>query len=105
VVNSSLLLFIKNNLQCLAAIFLGAETLANNLNGEHEIGEDGVVDGGKCSRTRSLLSEGCARSVGSLWARENSARCEDEDVAVGKLLLELTGETGDCMLARQFNVE
>ena len=92
-VNSVLLLLVKNNLQCLATIFLGAETLANNLNWVDEVGEDGVVNGGECSGTRSLLGEGCSGTVGSLWPWENSAGREDEDVTVGELLLELTGET------------
>lgn len=67
VINTSLLLLVKNNLQSLASIFLGAETLADNLNWENEIGEDGIVDGGECSGTRSLLGEGCSGSIGSLW--------------------------------------
>ena|SRR6266487_2086037 len=49
VINATLLLLIENNLQDLAAIFLGAETLADDLNGEDEVGEDGVVDGCQCS--------------------------------------------------------
>jgi hypothetical protein len=49
VVNASLLLLIENNLQDLGAIFLGAETLADDLNGVHEVSEDGIVDGGECS--------------------------------------------------------
>ncbi len=48
-INATLLLLIENNLQDLAAIFLGAETLADDLNGEDEVGEDGVVDGCQCS--------------------------------------------------------
>jgi hypothetical protein len=49
VINSSLLLLIENNLQNLATVLLGSETLANNLNGVDEIGKDGVVDCGECS--------------------------------------------------------
>ena len=92
-INASLLLLIENDLQQLGAIFLGAETLADNLNRVHEIRENGVVDGGQCSRTGSLLCLASAGAVGTLGAGENAARGEDEDVAVGELLLELTGET------------
>jgi hypothetical protein len=93
VVNTSLLLLIENNLQDLAAIFLGAETLADDLDGVDEVGEDGVVNGGQCSGTGTLLSERCAAAVGALGAGEDTAGGEDQDVAVGELLLELTGET------------
>jgi len=93
VINTSLLLLIEDDLQDLAAIFLGAETLANDLNGVDEVGEDSVVDGGKCSGTGSLLSLRSTGAVGALWAGENAARGEEEDVAVGELLLELTRET------------
>jgi hypothetical protein len=92
VVNTSLLLLIENNLKDLASILLGAKTLANNLNWVDEIGQDGVVDSGQCSGTRTLLSLGSARAVGALWAWQDTARREDQDMAVGELLLKLTGE-------------
>ena len=101
VVNASLLLLIENDLQQLSSVFLGAETLADNLNGIDEVGENGIVDSGQCSGTGSLLSLAGARAVGSLGAGEDTACCEDEDVAVGELLFELTGETA-CMLDRRF---
>jgi hypothetical protein len=97
VVNTSLLLLIKNDLQDLAAIFLGAETLADDLDGVDEVGEDGVVDRSECSGTRALLGERCSGTVRALGARENAAGGEDQDMAVGELLFELTGET-----AREF---
>jgi len=93
VVNTSLLLLIENNLQDLAAVLLGSETLADNLNGVDEIGQDGVVDCGECSGTGTLLSERSSGAVATLWAGEDTARGEDDDMAVGELLLELTGET------------
>ena len=49
VVNTSLLLLVKDNLQDLATILLGAETLANNLDWVNQIGEDSVVNSGKSS--------------------------------------------------------
>jgi hypothetical protein len=55
VINTTLLLLIQHNLQKLAAVLLGAKTLANNLNGVDEIGQYRIVDSGECSRTRSLL--------------------------------------------------
>jgi len=94
VIDTSLLLLVKDNLQDLAAVFLGTETLADNLNWVHEIGKDGIVNSSECSGTGSLLSLGGARAVGALWAGKDTAGCEEEDVAVGELLLELTGETG-----------
>jgi hypothetical protein len=68
VINTTLLLLIEHHLQDLASILLGAQSLADNLNGENEVGEDRVVG-------------------------QNAARGEDQDVAVGELLLELTGES------------
>jgi hypothetical protein len=93
VVNASLLLLIENNLQNLAAIFLGAETLADNLNGVDKISEDGVVNSSQCSGTGSLLCERSSGAIRSLWAGKNTAGGEYQDMTVGELLLELTGET------------
>ena len=87
------LLLVKNDLQDLGTILLGTETLANDLNWIDEVGQDGIVDGGECSGTRTLLGLGCSGTVGSLWAGEDTARCKEDDVAVGELLLKLTGET------------
>jgi hypothetical protein len=39
-----------------------------------------------------------AGAVGALRAREDAACGEDEDVAVGELLLELAGETVICAI-------
>ena len=93
VINTTLLLLIEHHLQDLASILLGAQPLADNLNGKNEVGEDRVVDGSECSGTGTLLSERGARAVGALGAGQNAARGEDQDVAVGELLLELTGES------------
>ena len=93
VINTSLLLLVKDNLQDLAAIFLGAETLADNLDWVDEVAEDGVVDGSECSGTGSLLGLRGSGSVASLWAGQDTAGGEDQDVTVGELLLEFTSET------------
>ena len=92
-INTTLLLLIEHHLQDLASILLSAQSLADNLNRENEVGEDRVVDGSECSGTGALLSERGARAVGALGAGQNAARGEDQDVAVGELLLELTGES------------
>lgn len=93
VIHTTLLLLIEHNLQDLASILLGAQSLAHNFDGVDEISEYGVVDGSESSGTGTFLSEGGARAVGSLGTGENTARGEDQDVAVRELLLELTGES------------
>lgn len=92
VVNTTTLLLVEDDLEGLGAVLLGAETLADNLDGEDEVGQDGVVDGGQSTGTGALLGSGVARASGALGAGQDTARGEDQDVAVGELLLELTGE-------------
>ena len=82
VVDATTLLLVQNNLQCLAAVLLGAKSLANNLNRVHEIGEDSIVDGGECSGAGSLLLLRVARSSRPLGAGENSSRGKDQDMSV-----------------------
>jgi hypothetical protein len=98
VINTALLLLIENDLQQLSTIFLGSETLADDLNGVDEVGENGIMDGGQCSGTGALLCLAGAGTVGSFGAGENTAGSENENVTVGELLLELTGETGVLIL-------
>jgi hypothetical protein len=50
------------------------------------------VNSSQCSRTRALLLEGVARAGRSLGAGQDAARGEDQNMAVGELLLELTGQ-------------
>lgn len=92
VVNTTTLLLVEDDLEGLGAVLLGAETLADNLDGEDEVGQDGVVHSGESSGTRALLGSGVARASGTLGAGQDAAGGEDQDVAVGELLLELTGE-------------
>lgn len=94
VVDGAALLLVKDNLEGLGAVLLGAEALADDLDGVDEVGEDGVVDGSEGARTGTLLLEGVAGAGGALGAGEDAARSEDQDVAVRELLLELTGEAG-----------
>lgn len=92
VVNTDALLLVKKDLEQLAAVLLGADTLADDLDREAQIGQDGVVDGGQGAGTGALLLLGVAGASRSLGARQNTARGEDQDVAVRELLLELTGQ-------------
>jgi hypothetical protein len=54
------------------------------------------VDSSESSRTGSLLLLGVAGAGRSLGAGEDAARGEDQDMAVGELLLELTGQAEYC---------
>jgi len=92
VVNTTSLLLVQHNLQSLAAIFLGTDTLADNLNWVDKVAEDGIVHSGESSGTRTLLSLGSTGSVASLWAGKDATGSHDDDVTVRELLLELTGE-------------
>lgn len=93
VVDATTLLLVEDDLEGLGTVLLGAETLADDLDGVDEVGQDGVVDGGQCAGAGTLLLLGVARAGGSLGAGQDAARGEDQDVAVGELLLQLTGET------------
>ena len=94
VVNTDTLLLVKDNLEDLGAVLLGADALANNLDGEAEIGKDGIVDSSQSARTGALLLLGVAGASRTLGAGQDAARGEDQDMAVRELLLELTGQAG-----------
>ena len=94
VVDATTLLLVEDDLEDLGVVLLGADALADDLDGVDEVGQDGVVDSGESSRLGTLLGLVGARAVGALGAGENAAGSNDQDVAVGELLLELTGETG-----------
>lgn len=91
-VDAAALLLVQHNLGGLAAVLLGADTLADDLDGIDEVGQDGVVDGGQSTRARTLLGLVGARVDGTLGAGKNAALSDEQDVAVGELLLELTGK-------------
>jgi hypothetical protein len=95
VVDAALLFLVKDDLQVLRAVLLGAQALANNLNRVDDIGEDGIMDGCQSSRARALLLLAGPGSRGSLGERKNSARSEEQDVAVRELLLELARKASD----------
>jgi hypothetical protein len=92
VVNTTTLLLVQDNLKNLGAVFLGSDALADNLDRVDEIVQDAVVNGGERAGDWSLLLLGCAAAVGALWAGEDTAGGDDEDVTVGELLLKLAGE-------------
>ena len=91
VVYTTTLLLIQHNLQHLTSILLGPQSLANNLNRVDHISEDSVVHGSEGSRAGTLLGLACAGAVGALWAGQDAAAGEEEDMAVGELLLEFAG--------------
>lgn len=93
VVNTTTLLLVEDHLEGLAAVLTGADTLADNLDGVDEIGKNGVVNGSQSARTGTLLSLGSAGAVGALGTGQDAAGSNNQHVAVGELLLELTGET------------
>lgn len=92
VVNATTLLLIEDDLEGLAAVLLSAEALADDLDRVDKVGQDGIVDSSQGPRARALLLLGVAGAAGALGSGEDAARGQDQDVAVRKLLLELTGE-------------
>lgn len=92
-INTTALLLVQDNLQQLAAILLCPDTLANDFDGIHKVSEDRLVDSSQSTRARALLLLGRARACGSLGTGKNAARRNDQDLAVGELLLEFTGKT------------
>lgn len=93
VVNAAVFSRVEDDLEGLGAVLLGANALANDLDGVNEVGEDGVVDSGQSAGTGALLGLGGAGVDGALGAGQNAALSNEEDVAVGELLLELAGQT------------
>lgn len=93
-VNATTLLLVQDDLDGLAAILLGADTLADDLDGVDEVGEDGVVDGSESTRPGALLLLVGAAVHGALRTGEDAALSDEENVTVRELLLELTGEAG-----------
>jgi hypothetical protein len=94
VVDTTTLLLVEDDLEGLGAVLLGADALANDLDGVDEVSEDGVVDSGQSAGTGALLGLGGAGVDGALGAGQDAALSNEEDVAVGELLLELAGQTG-----------
>lgn len=93
VVNTTSFLLIQHNLQDLAAVLLGSQSLANNLDWIDNIGQDSIVDSGQSSGSWSLLCLAASRSVGALWSWEDASRGEEDDMSVTELLLQFSGES------------
>lgn len=91
-VNTTLLLLVQDNLEGLGAVLLGANALADDLNGVDQVSEDVVVDGGQSAGTGTLLGLVGAGVDGALRAGQNAALSNEEDVAVRELLLQLAGQ-------------
>lgn len=60
------------------------------------------MDGGQSAGTGTLLLLGVAGAGRALGAGEDTARSQDEDVAVGELLLQLTGQAADYEISLKF---
>lgn len=95
-VNAAALLLVEDDLERLAAVLLGAGTLADDLNGVDKVVKDGVVDGRQGAGTGALLLLVGAGVGGALGLRKDAALSNEEDVAVGELLLKLTGQAMRC---------
>lgn len=92
VVNAAALLLVEDDLERLAAVLLGAGTLADDLNGVDEVVKDSIVDGRQGAGTGALLLLVGAGVDGALGLRKDAALSNEEDVAVGELLLKLAGQ-------------
>lgn len=97
VVDAAALLLVQDDLHGLRSVLLGAEASADDLDGVDHVGEDGVVDGGQRAGTGALLLLVRARVGGALGAGEDAALSDEENVAVGELLFEFTGQAGLCV--------
>ena len=62
------------------------------------------MDSGERAGAWTFLCLGCAAPVAALWAREDAAGGDDEDVAVGELLLEFAGEAGLALVLHGWGV-
>lgn len=91
-VNTTLLLLVQDNLEGLGAVLLGADALADDLDGVDQVSEDVVVDSGQSAGAGALLGLVGAGVDGALGAGQNAALSNEEDVAVRELLLQLTGQ-------------
>jgi hypothetical protein len=92
VVDTATLLLVQDDLEGLGAVLLGADTLADDLDRVDDVGQDGVVDGRQSAGTRALLGQLGAGTRRALRTGQDAAGSNDDDMAVGELLLELTGE-------------
>lgn len=94
VVNTTTLLLVEDDLEGFAAVFLCSDTLANDLDGVHNIGEDSVVDGGESAGAWALLSQLGAGAVGALGTGKDTAGGDNNDLTVREFLLKFPGQAG-----------
>jgi hypothetical protein len=92
VVNTTTLLLFQDDLEGFAAVLLGSNALADNLNGVDDVGQDGLMNGSESARARTLLGQSAAGASGTLGTGQNATGSNDDDMTVGELLLQLTGE-------------
>lgn len=92
VVHTTSLLLIEHDLQHLAAVFLGTDALADDLDRVDKVGEDGVVHCCERAGAWALLCLARAAAVAALGARQDAAAGNDENVTVGEFLLEFASE-------------
>lgn len=90
VLEEVLVLGVKVGLAELGTVLGNAGAAAGDLGGEDEVVEGGVLDGRESARTGALLAELGVRLARLLG--EDTALADENDVLVGELLLELTGE-------------
>ena len=63
VIDSTALLLVEDDLEGFGAVLLGAQALANDLDGVDEVSQDSVVDGREGARAGALLLLGVARAA------------------------------------------
>lgn len=95
IIDSTPLLLIQHDLQHLRPILASPSPLAHNLDGINQIGQDGVMHCRQGAGAGTFLRLRGARPVRAFGAGKNTARGEDQDVAVGEFLFELAGEAGE----------
>lgn len=89
--NGGLLVLVQVHLDQLLAVQLDADALADDLRGEHEILEDGVVHRGQGSGAWPLLFQRVPRLA--LGLRQDLALADEHDLLAAELLLQLTDHT------------
>lgn len=89
ILDGLLILGVEDDLVLLGTVSLDADALTSDLNGVDHVVKDGVVDGSEGARLRALLGGSAveARSGG-----EDAALSDNDDLLLGKLLLELTDQ-------------
>lgn len=93
IINPSPLLLIQHHFQHLTPILPRPRPLPHNLNRVHHVSQNRIVHGGQGAAVRAFLGLRGTRAVGTFGPRENTARGEEEDVAVREFLFEFACQT------------